>query len=260
MSTKIRNGLILRNATLDTAYAAVDSIRRHCVYLAQHDVAMTLNSARMLDEDIAVNMCDLDSDGPLTTPKLMRSLYDAREQVLGRGLRSPGWDFTFEVVLIPSAPDVLAIFYLENNSGFSKALESVGFEDYHYQSSTDRPDQIDEAEWSHREAIWKSALKGQPPSEIGLVAKIVTWDHLELTHFNAELMASCVPSEHQRRINVATYLCELELGHEQFTCAKGVYQIVENINAAATDRARTVLLANETGGPGQSLTDDRKTA
>lgn len=246
MSTKITNGLILRNATLDTAYTAVASIRQQCIKSAQQKIALTMNSARVLEEDIAANICDLESEGPVTTMKLMHSLYDAREQVLGRGIRSPGWDFTFEVVLIPSGADVLAIYYLENDSGFSKALESVGFEDYHYQSISDRPDHIDESEWTQREAVWKSALKGEAPCEVGLIAQVVTWEQLELTQFNAELIASCTPSESERRVNVAEYLCGLEMELEHLIGGKDIFQLIDKMNSAAKSRVKTVLLANET--------------
>lgn len=248
MSIKIRTGLILRNASLDTAFSAVSSIRHKCINLAQHEIAMKLNSARMLYDDVAANMCDLESKGPPTTFMLMKSLYDARENVLGRGVRYPEWDFTFEVVLVPNGPDVLAIYYLENDPGFSKALESVGFEDYHYQNSSDRPESIDETEWSQRESTWKAALQGVPACEVGLVAHVVPWEQLELTHFNAELMASCVPSESQRRTNAATDLCVRELDHELYYSEKSKFQAFSNTKAAIKERAKTVLLASESNG------------
>ncbi|MAG68202.1 MAG: hypothetical protein CMK74_20390 [Pseudomonadales bacterium] len=244
MSIKIKTGLILRNADLNTAFKALSSIRQECIKHAQHEIALRLNAARLLHDDVAANMSDLESQGPPTLLKLMGRLYDAREQVLGRGVRSPEWDFTLAVALVPSGPDVLAIYYLENDPGFSKALASVGFEDYHYQNSSDRPQHIDEHEWREREAVWRAALQGEPACEVGLVAQVVPWEHLELAHFDAELMASSEPSESQRRTNVAQLLCELELDHLLYYTDKCNFRPYPNTKAAILERAKTVLLAN----------------
>ncbi len=243
MSTVIRNGLILRNATLDKAFRALDSIRPQCISQAQQDVATTLNKARQLHFDLALNITDLETQGPPGIIGLVSQIYDAREEVLGKGLRNPTWDFTLDVVLIPSETDVLALYYLENDAAFTEALKRAGFRDFHFQNRGDKPEGIDDTEWADREAVWKSALRGLPPCEVGVIVRIVSWEHLELTHFNANLMASCVPTIEQRRLNVAQHLCELE--HDHLMQTKGIYQTLLAIKTAASARASEVILADD---------------
>jgi hypothetical protein len=48
--------------------------------------------------------------------------------------------------------------------------------DFHYQNSTDRPDEISEKEWSHRREVWDRVLlssKSSIPSEVGLIANLM---------------------------------------------------------------------------------------
>ncbi|MGE8063716.1 hypothetical protein ACQKP2_00975, partial [Pseudomonas sp. NPDC089569] len=106
--------------------------------------------------------------------RLVGVLKHERAKTAG-GERSVDWDFTLSVCLIPWGDDLLALHYLENNPGFLEALKGIGFEDFHYQNSTDRPDSISELDWVERSATWASALDKGVPASVGLTYEIVRW-------------------------------------------------------------------------------------
>ncbi|HFL7937956.1 hypothetical protein IYR97_26115 (plasmid) [Pseudomonas fulva] len=209
MSTKICNGRILRDSSLADALKKLQDIRDEAVRLAHAGVAVQIAERRYYWADMDHNF--------LPIPRIhydsfywriRKILQDERARVLVEGTRSVDWDYTFEVLLIPFSGHVLSIHYLENDSGFTGLLTQAGFQDFHYQNSTDGPEEIPAAEWRARRDAWNLALPSGILSHAGLKYELVNWDDVTGALNNRELILATKPSDQTRRMNVARNLID----------------------------------------------------
>lgn len=75
---------------------------------------------------------------------------------LGNGMRSV--DCSCRVQVFPiSGRECLARVLCEKDALIKVIDKLPGFEDFHYQTSTDRPDSVSEADWTLRERMWRKA-------------------------------------------------------------------------------------------------------
>lgn len=243
MSTHINNGRILRNCTLADALARLQDLRSEAVNKAQAGVAVRVAELRYYWADMDQNFIPIPrKEYDNFFWRVLDILKEQRMKVEGAGERSVDWDFTFQVLLIPHHEHVLALYYLENNPGFTQLLTQAGFEDYHYQNSTDGPESISQSDWEARCVAWDQAMPSGVPSHAGLKYEMVTWTDIRLTLHNSELILSTRPEEHARRMKVALNLIDpapIASEHQKM----GIFQMAKKAEAMAQARAPHVLLA-----------------
>lgn len=242
MSTKIYNGLILRDCSMEQAFKKLVSIKRRCVEAAEKAAASVCAREMAYSADLAANFCKLGTrEQPFKAWTLIEKFQTAKISVLGKGVRNTEWDFTFDICLMPSGNDVLAIYYVEADLGYRETLLSVGFLDYSYQNSTDRPDDIPEAQWELRKAAWNAALPGRTaPRDAGLTYTVVSWDDYSLVFYNPSLIHSQIPDPELRKKRVATRLTELEVCSHPLKVA--LFEIVDLVHERAPLRQPDVIL------------------
>lgn len=215
MSTKIHNGLILPNATLEQALAKLRAVRVKCVAAGVKAIATLIAEQMALSADLAANYCPLGKSGKERPyMKAQREFFAAREEVEGKGVRNVTWDFTFSVLVIPHGQDILAMFFVEEDLGYRQALTYAGFEDFHYQNSTDRPEGISEEAWEARRNTWDEVLPGRTaPCEVGFSYEVVTWHDLGTGFYCMDRIKACLPDDADRADMVAMFLAECEADH-----------------------------------------------
>jgi hypothetical protein len=243
MSTRINHGRIIRNCTLTEMLERLKAIRPRCVEMAQNAIAKEIAKKRTFWLDMDVNYLPFprqEFESPFW--RLIRVLKQERAKTAG-GERSVDWDFTLSVCLIPWGDDLLALHYLENNPGFLDVLKGIGFEDFHYQNSTDRPDSISEQDWEERSTIWAQALGKGVPASVGLSYEIVRWDDAELALWNKDLILANTPDDQSRRHAVA--MCLVDPDIERYDLEKhNLFEYVLLGKEAAKRRAPHVFLAD----------------
>lgn len=211
MSTKIHNGLILRKATLAQGLERLKGVRSAVLPKARAAIARTIAKHMTYTLDMPHNICLIKSEEKGFWA-VIEAMNKARATVLGEGHRDTTWDFSFDVCLIPKGRDLLALYYIENNPGYVSALKEAGFEDYHYQNSTDRPDSITAQDWARRKRDWCTALPGSTaPNQVGMTYTVLSWRDIESVVYDRELVAASAPDEDERRKAVAMRLTEIEV-------------------------------------------------
>ncbi|MCA4005139.1 hypothetical protein [Vibrio vulnificus] len=246
MSTKIYNGLILRNTTLEQALTKLCTLRSGCVDMAKKSIAKLGARKLAFNADISANVTMLQKDRSCQTLSDLRTMFiEEKHKVLVDGIRSTDWDFTFNVCLIPWGQHTLGLYYVENDIGYRQSLIDVGFQDYHYQNSTDKPNDVTDSEWRQRELAWESVLPGWTrPIERGLSYSVVDWDDYQSAVHSKSLIQENIPSQSIRRKRVAVRLTELELTASFPTSS--AFEIVEKTRELYPDRIDDVLLGDVT--------------
>lgn len=210
MSTKIYNGLRLRGYTFEQALALLKSIRPDCVQAARSYTAGIAAHQMAELSDLAFNFPDVDGRNPWWS--VHDRIGEAQRKVLGRGERCVTWDSSFDICLIPYKGYLLALYYIENDHGYVKALKEAGFEDFSYQNSTDRPESVTEFQWAARAQAWNVALpRSTSPAAQGFTYCVVSWEDYCGALYDRELLRACLPSEEVRRRAVALALAEKQV-------------------------------------------------
>lgn len=242
MSTKIYNGLIFRNQSLEGVLQRSKASRSRFQELMKADVAKVFARKLAFLKDLAENFCLLDKS-KIQYPyiSIMEELYAAERKVLGDKQRVPSWDKTLELVLIPQGQDILAVFYSESVPGYYDALLEIGFESYSYQNSTDDlPAGVTPEEWQEREEAWESVLEeSRTLGDLGLTYTLVNWNDIGMAVMDRDCVHAAFPEDQKRRYRVAVDLCEYE-----YVMPKGqsLYSASKAIQALACERAETITL------------------
>ncbi|MBM5458545.1 hypothetical protein H8F21_13330 [Pseudomonas sp. P66] len=243
MSTKINNGLILRNCTLTEALAKLQEIREEVVRKAQANVAMQIAERRYYWADMDQNFIPIPRKRYESFYwRILEIIKAERSRVLGENTRSPDWDYTLDVLLIPFSEHVLALYYLENNPGFTDLLTQAGFEDFHYQNSTDGPEDIPPADWDARKEAWNQALPSGFPCHAGLKFEMVSWHDISLALHDRDLIMRTKPDEGSRRMKVAMNLINT-IPLVPGTKGMGIMKLARLAESLAAERAPHVILA-----------------
>ena len=244
MSTKIYNGLILRNHSLEQALATLIPIRPACINAGVKATAELFTRELVLQRDLACNYSDLKTKGdPDFVSDLIASFKSAKKKVLVDGRRDVTWDATFEVCLMPFGGDVLANYFLEQDLGYRQALLDAGFEDFHYQNSTDRPANISDDEWEQRRDTWDALLPGRTaPGDVGVIFQVVTWSDLSEGLVDPELNSAHLPAVDERRKAVSLRLTELGPGVS--LQGMSIWDMVNCVQALEPKRRDSVILCD----------------
>ena len=81
------------------------------------------------------------------------------------------------VALIPLKGRILVLYYGNIRSEYLQAFESLTeVEDYHYQNSTDKPDDVSQKAWNKRKFDWDLALGNSSGTRSGLTYELMNYD------------------------------------------------------------------------------------
>ena len=244
MSTKIYNGLRLRNCTLEQALAKLRSIRPACVEAGAKAIASGIATRMAFAADLAENYCPLKpASGSSPYMRAQTDFFAAKAEVLGKSIRSVDWDRTLSITLIPHQGDLLALYFIERDCGYIDSLLDLGFERYGYQNSTDRPAEVSQEEWDARECDWEAALGRCAPCEVGFTYDVVTWHDLGAGFYCIDRIKQALPSAKARALAVAVELSELELDYSTQAKAMRLSALVRHVDAEAAKRADGIRLA-----------------
>lgn len=243
MSTNIYHGRIIRNCTLEQALVRLKTIRPKCVELAQQAIAKEIAKKRCLWLDMDQNFHPIPRKEKEQPFWRMLELLKTEKAQVDSGVRSR-WDFTLEVCLIPMGNDILCLLFLENNPGYQEALASIGVENYAYQNSTDKPDEISSEEWTSREEAWSKAIGRDVPAAVGFTYQLVHWDDARKALWDRDLVLNSSPDEDHRRYQVALRLVDPDI--EPYDAGKHhLFEHVKLAESAARQRAPHVYLSQD---------------
>lgn len=245
MSWKIHNGMILRDCTLEQGLAKVKVLRERCLDLSSKKLRQLACEHLIFNHDLAMNACWLedDDDKPVSVSSKIR---EAKKEVDGEGTRSPDWDFTLELSLIPWNGHLLVLYFLENDPGYTDVMADLGFEEYYYYNNTDKPGHVTEQEWSGRYDAWQECglMSYQAPSTLGLCYQAIGWHDIKnVSHwwFKGE------PTElnpNARRAAVATKLINPELAFHFAEDGQKFSNVIKRSAKLMQERTPEVLLAD----------------
>lgn len=176
LSWTIYHGMILKNATLEQAFAKAKALRATCLSHMRQTIGRKACEVLAFKADLAQNVCWLNEDD-ITPMPVMKQIEAAKEAVDGRGVREPEWDYTFDLVFMPWQGHILTLYFVENDPGYHEAMLKLGFEEFQYFNNTDRPEGISEQEWSMRFDAWEAVglMDYEAPSTLGLSYQVVSW-------------------------------------------------------------------------------------
>jgi hypothetical protein len=214
MSTKIFNGYRLpRDAPL--AFVAELRSALEPVYREAY-LALSASVAAWAVDGLIRGDLSQPSDDPLgklqamlmeqRSPSVfaMLVLEEFHDQIRKTGRRQPRFDLEFELTLLPDPDDpslVYAMIFTERDD-YRSAFEGLsGVEPWPYWNSSDRPDEVTEAEWDVRRDTWGRVLGADPPALRGLGWTLVGTRHRHLAS-RADLAAR-LPSRHERARMIA---------------------------------------------------------
>ncbi|HHH9443079.1 TPA: hypothetical protein ACP32N_005067 [Pseudomonas aeruginosa] len=211
MSTKIYNGRIMRNATLEQALAELVRLRPQFVRESQAALARVFARKIAFGRDLAENFCPIDEDGTGRSARGVFGKFDEARRFQDDAFKTLDWDFTCTVSVIPHRGDILALTHWRDHKPYSELIETGGFSRYVYQDSTDKPESISEEEWESRRVAWDQALPTGRPIDVGFEFSLATWLDLSLVKYDSALIAASLPSDAARRDRVAHHLTEHEV-------------------------------------------------
>lgn len=197
MSTKIYNGYLL-NVSFTELMPFLKKVKLS-LESARTELALKI-VARQVTSEVDDQFLGLTRPQEISIFKFTSALLDSAVKAQKSTSLLDGRDFSASVVLIPHQEKFLALFYDNNNPEYLKLWQELKeVQDYHYQNSTDRPEEISAKEWEKRRKDWNEALPGSGiPSENGLIFQFLdsnTW--YDLIDFRKEIF-NFVPTFKER--------------------------------------------------------------
>lgn len=206
MSIKIYNGY-----TLSLPNKNIKTVQSFCKQLSiKMNQDKTLLVKKMFAEKITAQFDQNFLDQSLNqTPlnlmsKLWNDILDRQKQITVTNFRDPEIDFEVQLCLIPLKTKLLVLYWGEREEFLKTWKSTPGVQEYHYQNSTDRPENISSYEWRKRKNDWASALPNSGnPKDNGLVFTLV--DNKIFPPRFEEFM-EFIPSLEQRAASLAKHL------------------------------------------------------
>lgn len=233
----------MRNANLEQALAALVRARPTFVDQARRSVAAVFARKLAFGRDLAENFSFVDEDRNRWYRKSVDLQFETAYRNQDDWLKTMSWDFTYSVAVLPYKNHILMLTYGSSHPDFKSLIEDAGFTDYHYQNSTDRPDEISESEWGEREAAWNCALPTGRAVDSAFEFSLASWTDLLPVKHDSRLIRSCVPSEQQRKEYVAQHLTEIEEFRGNSTVEAGA-RIFRRVRQLAPARVEHIRLSS----------------
>lgn len=182
MSTKIYNGRIIRNATLEQAFFHMEEVRRK-LRADDADEAILLLARIVLRKMTKKLLGFILAETP--TPPLRQIALDTIQawgeawkdiderirKISETRRRDSEVDFDTAWVLIPDGKDVLLLRYAEQERHEEEI--DLATADFHYQDQTDPPDDLSVEEWAERKRRWGRVFSGNlSPAEVGVEMRL----------------------------------------------------------------------------------------
>jgi len=184
MSTKIYNGIIFtKKMSLVSLKKEIDNLRPKVTELVRkmYNSFAGAYIARIIDmktfklftkdqieEFKNRNLCPI-------THSFFR-LCERTDEIKKTSTRDPEVDFDLSMVVFPvTGSKLLGMYFCEKKELEDILFRELPIKEYHYQDSTDRPEDISDKEWSRRERDWDKALGGNGyaiPAEAGFTIQI----------------------------------------------------------------------------------------
>ena len=153
MSIKIYNGCKLPKMSMTAMLKFCEKVRDDLILIRRQEVTeeMVKLAVQELDERV-MRPNRKSTEMPLDFA--YKNMTDRINKINTGKLRDPAVDFESSVVLFPRKNHTLALWVAESvkMTEYWRGLKQV--KDYHYQNSTDRPDDIDGKEWGARKRAW----------------------------------------------------------------------------------------------------------
>jgi hypothetical protein len=163
MSIRIHNAFRIPNASLDEAFALVQSFRPVVAKRAREDMARDFARHLVREIDVAtLEPSGLHSrpDRPSNYEGAWAAIQDEIDQWQAAGTRCPTFDCEFSVTLFPAGNHVLGVTRTDRTDWDAEMLALPGVEEYAYQDAGDRPEEISAEAWEARRLDWLPILDG----------------------------------------------------------------------------------------------------
>jgi hypothetical protein len=199
MSIKIYNGYII-----NIEDKSLLGIQKFCKRI-KPDFERKKNE--LVNSTMAYLITDKIDSASLKKIRTQNIFYETIEELNSR-IKINYNNFSSEIILIPVAEKILALFY--GDIEFEDIWKSINeVEDYHYQNSTDQPEEINNFEWEIRKKDWELALPGNGiPIENGFSFSLT--DN-KILYIKKEDISKFIPEFKYRCIKKAKELLTLEL-------------------------------------------------
>ena len=163
MSTKIYDGFVIENKTLEQLHKQIMVYRQEVIALTQQELSEYIGGlvAYHLDEITMGIKKDKSKHSILSGKNVF--MKDQEADCRAKGMRSHLYDFSCEISLIPlKANKILGIIYTKRESFKDLWFNKSFVKEYSYWNNTDKPDEITGKEWAQRDRVWGRALCGTP--------------------------------------------------------------------------------------------------
>ncbi len=157
MSTHIETGFLLKTNDFAKILSAVRGLRTRAAELARDLLKAHVIELAVKDLDQAC----MQQDGLRTVnfiSSALDKLYQAQKEVRNTGYRDPDVDMSLTLTFFPFEDQTLGMAFAPNPRILAMVEGLPGWEDYHYQNQTDKPQEISEEDWEKRRRDWDVVL------------------------------------------------------------------------------------------------------
>lgn len=251
MSTKIYNGIIFKNFnTLDQALnwcvKKQPSLEKIAIELFEKKIISQYfelidNLSIKNDRNELVKMFEKSKDSnPYSF--IVDKIRDDVEKAEKSSSRSESFelDFSSSILFFKKQKKIIGYYLAEDKSLIDYILKDKEVSDYHYQNSTDRPENISAKDWNERKAVWNSI---DIPRKEGLSFQFTSYKDLQYHSVTFENLRSNFLTTDQRAEKIASVLISKEDPYlQQITDSRQWYELFcKSQEWRKTDEAKNIL-------------------
>tara|TARA_Y100000588_G_scaffold221434_1_gene235330 strand:- start:48915 stop:49751 length:837 start_codon:yes stop_codon:yes gene_type:complete len=239
MSTKLYDGLRIKNAKEEDVIAKLDSLKPLFKEVLRNTIAKKISSEYF-------NMVDnvFNNDNPQLPCDYAQNILKKEMENIKNDKRSIMFQYDFVIYVKQYKSDVyLYPFYRELND-LNILMEKIPeLEDFGYWDNTDKPEEISESHWKKREKIWNTISNKYTFEESGF-KKISLNDikDFENISFNYELF---VPKTKEKRLDIALKNIYISVIYKELIKGKKPEEITHSMYMEALDHYLDESTKNE---------------
>jgi len=239
MSTKLYDGLRIKNTKEEDVIAKLDSLKPLFKEVLRNTIAKKISSEYF-------NMVDnvFNNDNPQLPCDYAQNILKKEMENIKNDKRSIMFQYDFVIYVKQYKSDVyLYPFYRELND-LNILMEKIPeLEDFGYWDNTDKPEEISESHWKKREKIWNTISNKYTFEESGF-KKISLNDikDFENISFNYELF---VPKTKEKRLDIALKNIYISVIYKELIKGKKPEEITHSMYMEALDHYLDESTKNE---------------
>lgn len=239
MSTKLYDGLRIKNAKEEDVIAKLDSLKPLFKEVLRNTIAKKISSEYF-------NMVDnvFNNDNPQLPCDYAQNILKKEMENIKNDKRSIMFQYDFVIYVKQYKSDVyLYPFYRELND-LNILMEKIPeLEDFGYWDNTDKPEEISESHWKKREKIWNTISNKYTFEESGF-KKISLNDikDFENISFNYELF---VPKTKEKRLDISLKNIYISVIYKELIKGKKPEEITHSMYMEALDHYLDESTKNE---------------